>query len=241
MRLEVLRSEALQQWMTVEIVGIVSDFRSVPFFATTAAGSDFDNEFQSKGKFFTYKNGLFKEFHSERLSIKLKPGSLGNTIASLQRAYNETFPATPFNWFFLEDHMNKVYSNEKITRNQIVLFVILAVVIACLGFQGMIAHKVTSKTKEIGIRKILGAGMAHIAKEILKPSSIQFGVAVVLGVPIAWYLGNSYLQKFSERILLQWWHYAILLTLLMFIMIVTVATLLWKAAKSNPVEALKHD
>ncbi len=240
-KLEIYKPGAQGRWLTVEVIGIIMKYRTMPFFETSAAATDLKNEFQSKGKMFTYKNRGFEEFGLERLAIKVKTDDLGKTIASVEKAYKAIFPGTPFNWFFLEDSMNKVYANEKITRNQIVLFVILAIVIACLGFQGMILHKVTSKTKEIGIRKILGANTTHISKVILQPSSIQFGISVLMGVPIAWYLGDLYLQRFSERIPLQWWHYALPLLILLFIMLCTVATLVWKAAKSNPVEALKYE
>jgi putative ABC transport system permease protein len=240
-KLEVLKREAEGRWITVEVIGIVMEHRTMPFFETSATASDLKNEFQSKGKMLIYKNRGIEDFALERMAIKVKPGNLEKTIASVEEQYKVVFAGTPFNWFFLEDSMNRVYSNEKITRNQIMLFVMLAIVIACLGFQGMITHRVTSKTKEIGIRKILGAGTAHINKVLLQPSSIQFGISILIGVPIAWYLGNLYLQKFSERIALQWWHYALPVLILLFIMLCTVSSLVWKAAKSNPVEALKYE
>ncbi len=239
-RLECLKGESNGGWLTVEVIGVFTDYRTISFFETSA-GVELKNEFHSRGTAFTYKNRGFEFLAPERLLIKTKPGPLEKTIASLEKEFNTIFPGTPFSWFFLEDRMNKIYSDEKITRNRIVLFVILAVVIACLGFQGMITHKVTSKTKEIGIRKILGAGTAHISKVIFQPSSIQFCISIVIGVPIAWYLGDLYLQKFSERIELQWWHYTLPVLILLFIMLCTVSSLVWKAAKSNPVEALKYE
>ena len=240
-KLEVLKSEELGEWLTLEVIGIVREYRTSPFFETSATASEAKNEFQSNGKMFTYKNRGFEEFPLERLAIKVKTDNLGKTLATVEEEYKAAFPGTPFNWSFLEDSMNRAYSNEKITRNQIMLFVVLATVIACLGFQGMITHRVTSKTKEIGIRKILGAGTSHINKVLLQPSSIQFGISILIGVPIAWYLGDLYLQRFSERIALQWWHYALPVLMLLFIMLCTVAALVWKAAKSNPVEALKYE
>lgn len=240
-KLELLSDEARGEWLTVELIGIFMDYRTVPFFESSATASDLKNEFQSRGKLFTYKNRGFEDFPYERLSIKVKAGDLGNTIASVEDAYHATFPGTPFNWFFLKDNMNGVYSNEKIIRNQIILFVILASVIACLGFQGMITHKVTSKVKEIGIRKVLGASMSHIFNVILQPSFLHFAISIVIGMPVAWYLGQLYLQKFSERIELQWWHYAMPVVLLVLIMLSTVAAVVWKAASDNAVKALKHE
>jgi putative ABC transport system permease protein len=155
--------------------------------------------------------------------------------------YKQAFAGTPFNWSFLEDRMNQVYRDEKITRNQIVLFVALAILIACLGFLGMIAHKVTSKTKEIGIRKVLGASVPHIGKMILQPALVHFGVASALGIPVAWYLGQQYLGRFIVLVELHWWHYALPVLILAIILMATVATVVWKAAKHNPVDALKYE
>jgi putative ABC transport system permease protein len=240
-KLEALTNEQAGSWIPLEVIGVVEDFHSIPFFDISTVTTDQSNEYQSRGKMFTYKNTNVEFFPLEKLSVKLNPGSLRETVAAVEAAYKISYPGTAFTWFFLEDNLNKAYFNEKITRNRIVLFVVLAMIIACLGFQGMITHKVTSQIKEIGIRKILGAGTGHIGKVILQPSSIQFGISIMIGVPVAWYLGELYLQKFSERIVLQWWHYAIPVLILLFIMFCTVAALVWKAAKSNPVEALKYE
>jgi putative ABC transport system permease protein len=240
-KLEILKSEAQGDWLAVEVIGIMMEYRTTPFFETSAAASDLKNEFQSKGKMFTYKNSGFEVLPIERMAIKVKSGNLTESIASIEEEYQGLFPGTPFSWFFLEDRMNRVYASEKITRNQILLFVVLAIVIACLGFQGMITHKITTKTKEIGIRKILGAGTRQIGNVLLQPSFIQFGISIVIGVPIAWYVGDLYLQRFSERITLQWWHYALPVVILLLIMLATVSTLVWKALNSNPVQALKYE
>ncbi|HRJ31323.1 MAG TPA: ABC transporter permease [Cyclobacteriaceae bacterium] len=240
-RLEVLISEERGVWLTVEIIGVVKEYRTFPFFESSLAATDLKNDFQSKGKMFTYKNRNVEFFPLEKLFVKMNPVNIQHTIAVVEADYKVMYPGTAFTWSFLEENMNNLYANEKITRNRIMLFVVLAIVIACLGFQGMIADKVISKTKEVGIRKILGAHSGHITRLILQPSFIQLGIAILVGMPTAWYLGDSYLQKFSERIELQWWHFALPVMILVVIMLSTVATVIWKAVKSNPVEALKYE
>jgi putative ABC transport system permease protein len=241
-KLDLLKSEDIGNWPSYEIIGIIKDYRTAAFLNTSGADSEFNNnEYQSQGKMFVYKNRGFEFFKYDWLAVKVKPENLDETISSIEQQYKKVFPATPFTWVFLEDRMNKVYANEKITRNQILLFVVLAMVIACLGFQGMITHKVTSRTKEIGIRKVLGASIAHIGKVILQPSFFHIGISIVIGMPIAWYLGNLYLQKFSERIELHWWHFASPIAILILIMLGTISNVVWKAAKGNPVEALKYE
>ena len=105
----------------------------------------------------------------------------------------------------------------------------------------MITNKVVEKTKEIGIRKVLGAELYQIAQILLNTTVKQVIIATVIGIPAAYYLTQQYLEKFSERITLQWWHYALPVMILVVIMFATIASVLWKAARSNPVEALKYE
>ncbi len=137
--------------------------------------------------------------------------------------------------------MNQIYAQEEVARNQIVLFTVLALLIACLGLLGMISYKVVEKTKEIGIRKVLGAELHQIAQVLLNATVKQIIAATIIGVPVAYYLAQQYLEKFSERITLQWWHFALPVLILVVIMFATIASVLWKAARSNPVDALKYE
>jgi putative ABC transport system permease protein len=95
------------------------------------------------------------------------------------------------------------------------------------------------KTKEIGIRKVLGARLDQIARLLLIPTAWQIVISMAVGIPVSFYLAHQYLQKVSEHILLQWWHFAMPVLMLAFIMLCTVARVVWKAARSNPVNALK--
>lgn len=87
----------------------------------------------------------------------------------------------------------------------------------------------------------MGAQLYHIAQILLNKTIKQIIIATVIGIPVAYYLTQQYLEKFSERITLQWWHFALPIVILVLIMLGTVATVLWKAARSNPVEALKYE
>jgi len=98
-----------------------------------------------------------------------------------------------------------------------------------------------SKTKEIGIRKVLGADLRDIARLLLKSTAKQVLIAIVLSIPLSYYLIYQYLEKFSERIVLQWWHFTLPVTLLISIMVSIVGKVVWKAARNNPVDALKYE
>ena len=104
-----------------------------------------------------------------------------------------------FTWYFLDQKINEVYDHEKISRNQIVLFTALAMIIACLGLLGMITNKLVEKTKEIGIRKVLGAKLHQIATVLLNTTAKQIIIATLIGIPIAYYLTQLYLESIPSE------------------------------------------
>jgi putative ABC transport system permease protein len=121
------------------------------------------------------------------------------------------------------------------------MFTILAIGIACLGLVAMMSQKIIEKTKEIGIRKILGAKSLQIGKILIHATVVQLSIASIAAIPLTYYLKNQYLQKYSEQITISWWYYAIPIGILLFIMFLTISTMLWKAVRRNPVEALKYE
>jgi putative ABC transport system permease protein len=230
-----------RSWMPVEIVGVFDDFRATSFFESRGNRARYNNQHQSRGILLTYKNHLFEDFVPEKIALKVHPRDVEATLALSRKEFETIFPGNVFSWHFLDENINRAYENEKVVRNQILLFVALAVTIACLGFLGMIMHAAVSKTKEVGIRKILGARLSHIVRLILQPSVVQFLIGLTLGLPAAWYLGELYMQKFSERVALHWWHYCLPVIAFILFMLCSVASVIWRAAKNNPVEALKYE
>lgn len=240
-RLEVDKYFQNVEWLNVEVVGVIDDYRSLSYFKLEGQGPMASNKHQSRGHLLTYKDKTFPDFLPERISVRIDPENLKESIAGVEREFAALFPEEPFDWSFLDDNVNAIYMNEQILRNQLVLFVFLSVVIACMGFTGVITHKVISMTKEIGLRKILGANLPHIARKILQPSGMQFGLGLLIGIPGAYYLGTLYIQKFTEQVALHWWNFALPVVLLILIMISAVAVVVLRAARNNPVEALKCD
>ena len=161
-------------------------------------------------------------------------------MADIEALFQKTFQE-PMKWAFLDEKVGMQYADERSTRNQLAFFSVLAVGITCLGLLGMISNKVIEKTKEIGIRKVLGARMDQIAALLLNTTVRQVVAANLIGIPLAYYLVQQYLTKFSERLEMSWWHYTIPALLLLIIMFATITSVLYKTAKSNPVEALKYE
>jgi putative ABC transport system permease protein len=217
-----------------EVVGVIEDHRYSPLYQQSTITSE-----TNRGTILTYGNYLFPNNFPSKMSIRLNGSN--DVIETIEAKFYEIFPGELFHWYFLDSHMNAHYQSEKIARNQITLFTSIAIGIACLGLLGMISNKVISKTKEIGIRKVLGAQLYQIGQILLSPTFKQVCIAIVIAIPLAYLLTQSYLQKFSERVTLQWWHFTLPVAILILLLLVTVASLVWKAATRNPVEALKYE
>ena len=124
-------------------------------------------------------------FVHDKISVRVSQQNMEETIGLIQTKYAALFPDMVFTWYFLDQKINEVYGNEKIARNQIVLFTALALIVACLGLLAMISNNVVEKTKEIGIRKVLGAQLHQIAKVLLNATVKQTIMATIVGIPIA--------------------------------------------------------
>ena len=109
--------------------------------------------------------------------------TFNKTLNEVEKLYQQTFSKSYTHWYFLNDNLNNHYQNEKATRNQIMLFALIAIVIACLGLLGMITNKAKEKTKEIGIRKVLGARLHEVAKLLPNTTIRQIAIAVLVGIP----------------------------------------------------------
>jgi putative ABC transport system permease protein len=216
-----------------EVIGVIEDHRYSPLYRQSTISET------NRGTILTYGNYLFPKNVSSKMSIRLNGHD--DVIEAIETKFQNIFPGKLFHWYFLDSYINVHYQSEQIAKNQITLFTTIAIGIACLGLLGMISSKVVSKTKEIGIRKVLGARLHQVGYILLNATFKQIGIAIVVGVPLAYFLTQSYLQKFSERITLQWWHFMLPIAILILLMLATVTSLVWKAAKRNPVEALKYE
>lgn len=217
----------------VEIIGVYEEYEFEPFFK--------DDQAKGNGSALTYKNYLASDIDISKISFKVDLNQTAEIIPRLEELYKETFPLEAFRWTFLDENINQHYAQEQIVRNQIMLFTLLAIGIACLGLLGTTSNKVVEKTKEIGIRKVLGARMHQIAEIILNTTARQVIIAIIIGIPSAYYLVQTYLKRYSEQLVFHWWHYALPVALLLLIMAVTIAWVLIKAARTNPVESLRSE
>ncbi len=223
---------------TLQIVGVYEDF---PLGSKLSSTPDADKQNARAGHVMIFSNTIFAQLTPDVIEFQVDQDNFKQTLSFVEGAFNKIFPGSIFNWHFLGDYANRAYHREEIIRNQIVLFTGLAILISCLGLLGMITNKAEEKIKEIGIRKVLGASIRQLSYVLLNSTSRQILAAVVLSLPIAYYLGQNYLQRYTDQISMQWWHFVSPVIMLMLIMLATVAVVLYKAAKANPVEALKYE
>jgi putative ABC transport system permease protein len=216
----------------MEIIGVYSEYEYAPFFAHLQTQA---------GTLLTFKNTVPQDQPISKISFRIDLAQTTGVVSNLQELYQTVFPQETFQWSFLDQNIRRNYAQEQITRNQIILYTFLAIGIACLGLLGTTSNKVVEKTKEIGIRKILGAPLYQIALLIINTSIKQLLFSIVIGVPLAYLLVEKYQERYSERMDFSWWHYALPVALLIVIMILTIAGILIKASRTNPVESLRSE
>jgi putative ABC transport system permease protein len=205
--------------------------------------------------------GVVKDFNYESLHQKIKPYGLTTTIgdkhrylianvrtkdyanllAHFEQTWKKLNPETPFTYSFLDQDFQRNYEKEQLTSRIVVYFTLIAIVIACLGLFGLATFSAEQRTKEIGIRKVLGASVVGIttllSKDFLKLVFISNGIAF----PLAWWAMNQWLTEFAYRIEIQWWTFAIAGSLAVVVALLTISFQSVKAALMNPVKSLKSE
>ncbi len=185
--------------------------------------------------------GLFLRNSSGNMAIKLSAGDFSNTIASIEGIWNKMAPGQPFSYRFMDDSFNTTYQAEQKLGQIFMVFTALSILIACLGLFGLAAFNAQKRTKEIGIRKVLGASAGQITFRLTTDFLKMVAIAIVISLPIGWFVMNKWLEDFSYRIEIPWWVFALSACLALGIAIVTVGYQSIKAAIVNPVKSLRTE
>lgn len=174
-------------------------------------------------------------------SIKFNTANVKESLTRFENDWKEFFPGNPFNYFFLDDHYNKQYEADKQFGKVFGLFSGLAILIACLGLFGLSSLTAIQRTKEIGVRKVLGASIRSILALVGKDYLLLMGVAILLATPLTWWIMNNWLQEFANRISLAWWIFALPSLLVILVALITVSIHTLQAARTNPATALRYE
>jgi putative ABC transport system permease protein len=159
----------------------------------------------------------------------------------LQAKWKELWPGEPFAWSFMDDALKKVYTTEIRLKKAANIAAALAVVIVLLGVLGLVSLSIQKRTKEIGIRKILGAPVAGIISLFLKDFLSIVLVACVIACPLAWLLMNKWLSDYAYRVSISLVPFIVSLVVLIFITTVLIVVQTTKAALANPVKSLRSE
>ncbi len=172
-------------------------------------------------------------------SFKINPADVEESIALIQSTYNTFFPGNPFDYFFLEEEVNRQYQSDVQFRNLFFAFTVLAIFLACIGLFALVSYSASLKTKEIGIRKVLGAGVSSLMVMLSKEYLILLAVANLLAIPTIFYWGNSWLENYAFKTNLGVELFIIPGIVICIIALATVSYRTYFAAQANPVDSLR--
>lgn len=210
-----------------EVLGVVKDFNyhslKTPVYPFII---HFDPTYRN-ARFFAFKINSIENQHAE--------------IKAIENIYNRFFPEDIFSSFVLSDTYNQQYSNDVLFQHVTLLFTILAIFIACLGLFGISLLEISSRTKEAGIRKSIGATGSSIAGLFIISNLKLIGISLLISIPVAYFTMNRWLHGFPVKIELGWWFYLIPLLLVPQIALSVICMNMIKIARTNPVDSLKYE
>ena len=174
--------------------------------------------------------------------VRLKPNANVETaLKQIETILKKDNPSYPFTYHFADDQFNKMFLNEPLISKLSRVFAALAIIISCLGLFGLAAYTAERRTKEIGIRKVLGASVSGITTLLSKDFLQLVAISCIVAFPIAWLVMHSWLQNYKYRIGISWWIFLAAGVSAIFIAIVTISFQSIKAAIANPVKSLRTE
>ncbi|MBC7828345.1 MAG: ABC transporter permease [Chitinophagaceae bacterium] len=203
--------------------------------------------------------GVIKDFHFRALQEPIKPlsmrieqrtnlvsanvsaANMTATLASIEAKWKTLIPNRPFSYFFLDEFFNKQYRDEERFGKLFLNFAILAIFISCLGLLGLASYSTMQRTKEIGIRKVMGASVRGIINLLSNEFLTLVILSFFIAMPIAWYFMHAWLQDFAYRTEIGWWVFVLAGSIAVLIAVFTVSFQAIKAAIANPVKSLRTE
>jgi putative ABC transport system permease protein len=209
-----------------EVIGVVKDF----YFASlrdniqplVITNKPWDNKFDF----------LAIHYNSPHTQVLLN---------EIRQRWNELIPSTPFDYWFLNDSFNNLYQSERRFEHGFLYSSVLAIILAVLGMLGLVTFSVERRTKEIGVRKVLGASTFSVATLLSKDFLKLILMANLIAWPVAWLFMNKWLREFANRVQLSWWVFFLAGFLALFVAVMTIGFHAVKAALANPVKSLRTE
>ncbi len=209
---------------TVTVAGVVKDFNFEPL------------DFAISPLIIQYTS-----WAPSTIYVKCRPGMIKEALAATEQVWKKHSPYFPLTYAFLDDTINDMYRSEQQRGRLFNYFSLIAVLISCLGLFGLVTYTAETKTKEIGVRKVLGAGVGDIVALLSREFLLLVGIAMLIAFPLAYYWLGSMLQNFVYRVSISWWMFALAALLILVLTLLTVGWKAWRAATANPVDAIKTE
>ncbi|MGE5317576.1 MAG: ABC transporter permease [Chloroflexota bacterium] len=176
-----------------------------------------------------------------KIAVKLKPSETAATVTSIKHLWDQFSPVYPFDYDFIDDSYALMYNSEEKMGTLLWLFTIMAIMVGCMGLFALAALSAEERTKEIGIRKVLGAGIIQIMNLLSKSFMKLIVIASLIAMPLAWLAMNRWLEEFPYRVSIEWWIFVATFLLTAFIALVTISLQIIKVALMKPVKALRTE
>lgn len=175
------------------------------------------------------------------ISVKVSPQNLTGTIAAIESKWKTLIPTRPFNYYFLDEFFDRQYRSEQRFGKLFFNFAVLAILISCLGLLGLASYSTLQRTREIGIRKVLGATVPGIVNMLSKDFLILVVISFFIAAPVSWFFMHKWLQDFAYRTNISWWIFVLSGILAVLIALATISFQAVRAAMSNPVKSLRSE
>ncbi len=216
--------KSFEQWgREGKIIGVVKDFNYLSLHQKVAP--------------LTLRYSQFGKY----LSLKVKSANMQQAIRNIENKWTELAPHRPFLYSFLDESFNTQYEADFKFKNLFTIFSFLAILIACLGLLGLATYSAVQRTKEIGVRKVLGAEVSSIVTLLSKDFMKLVLIAILIATPFSWYAMSKWLNVYAYQIEISWWVFALSGGIALTIAIATVSFHAIKAAKANPVKSLRTE
>jgi putative ABC transport system permease protein len=174
-------------------------------------------------------------------SLKIDTHDLKRTIPRIRNLWADIFPGSPFDYFFMDDFFNAQYKTDQYFGKTTILFALLSIIVAALGLYGLSSYNLLQRKKEIGIRKVLGAGIGRILYQLSKEHLKLLLIANLVAIPLAYYISQLWLMNYAFQLQLGWQLFFIPASFVVLIAFITVCFQTIRAATTNPVESLRYE
>jgi putative ABC transport system permease protein len=211
------------------VIGIVRDFNQQSF------------KKKIEPIVFTLREYVYAPWAGEYYSFKISGNDLQATIANIEQLWKKVYPQNPFDYFFLDEHFDTQYRNDRQFGKVFTMFAAFAILIASLGLFGLTAYMISMRTKEIGVRKVLGSSSFQLVHLLSSSYLMLVIIAFVFAIPIAYWLMSMWLSQFEYRINISALTFLLAGAISFLTAMITVGYKSWSAANMNPADALKYE